>query len=146
MKKLFWLIVLLWTWYIISVFLAPTFSDKIWDLFWIKIINEEIRTKIWDLNKISTNIPNSKELQEWYGDAIKKAWDFKDTVIYWIDKTKNTIDDVRSTLSWAEDTYNKAKDTIKDTMETVDKLKKTFSDVEKMWTAIKESVNTWTIK
>ena len=46
MKKIFWLIVLLGTWYIISIFLAPTFADKIWDLLWIKSFNEQIRNKL----------------------------------------------------------------------------------------------------
>jgi uncharacterized coiled-coil DUF342 family protein len=146
MKKIFWLIVLLWTWYIISIFLAPTFADKIWDLLGIKSFNEQIRNKWWDLNKISTNIPNSKELQKSYDNAIKKAWEFKNTVVDWIDKTKNTIDEVRATLSWAEDTIDKAVNLYDETTETVDKLKETFNDVDKMREKITDSVNTENVK
>ena len=142
MKKIFWLIVLLWTWYIISIFLAPSLADKIWDLLWIKSFNEQIRNKWWDLNKISTNIPDSKELQDWYDNAIKKASEFKDSVVNWIEATKNEIDWVRATLSGAEDTYNKAKDVFEDATETIDKIKWTLNDVEKMWDSIRWTVNT----
>ena len=134
MKKIFWLIILVWVWYIVSIFLAPAFADKVAGLFWIQSFNQQIRWTGKDINKISTNVPSIDEFQETYNNTIK-------TVKDWIDKTKNVIDDTRATLSWAEDTYNKARDTIDKTMETVDNLKETFDDVEKMREKITDSVN-----
>jgi peptidoglycan hydrolase CwlO-like protein len=134
MKKIFWLIILVLVWYIISIFLAPSFADKVADLFWIKSFNEQIRWTSKDINEISTNVPSIDEFQETYNNTIK-------TVKDWIDKTKNVIDDTRATLSWAEDTYNKAVNIYDETTETVDKLKETFNDVEQMREKITWAVN-----
>ncbi len=135
MKKIFWLIVLIIVWYWISIFLAPSFADKIADLFWIQSFNEQVRWTVKNINKISTNIPSVDEMQKW-------IWDTVDSVKEWIDKTKNIIDDTRKTLSWAEDTINKAKDIYNNTVETVDKIKWTLDDVDKMAEKIQGSVNT----
>ena len=139
MKKIFWLIILIITWYIISIFLAPTFADKIADLLWIQTFNEQIRWNSWKINKIATDIPTAWELQDSYNNTIKNVKD-------WIDKTKSTIDDVRATLSWAENTYNKAKDIYNETSETVNKLKDTLNDVDKMREKITGTVNTEIVK
>ena len=139
MKKIFWLIILIITSYVISIFLAPSFADKIGYLFWIKSFNEQIRWSSWKINEIATDIPSADELQKSYNNTIQ-------TVKDWIDKTKNTIDDVRSTLSWAEDTYNKAVNIYEETTKTVDKLKETFNDVEQMREKITWAVNTEIVK
>jgi len=139
MKKIFWLIILVVTGYIISIFLAPAFADKIANLLWIQSFNEQIRWSSWKINEIATDIPTAWELQESYNNTIQ-------TVKDWIDKTKNTIDEVRSTLSWAEDTYNKAKDIYDDTLETVDKIKETLDDVDAMSDKITSAVNTDIVK
>ncbi len=139
MKKIFWLIILVVTWYIVSIFLAPSYADKIAELLWIKSFNEQIRWNSWKINKIATDIPSIDEMQKTYTNTIQ-------TVKDWIDKTKNTIDDVRATLSWAENTINKAKDIYNETSETVNKIKDTLNDVDKMSEKITWAVNTDIVK
>ena len=139
MKKIFWLIVLVVVWYCISIFLAPTFADKIADLFWIQSYNEQIRWTTKNINKISTNVPNVDELQKTYSDTIKSVKD-------WIEKTKNIIDDTRATLSWTEDTINKAVDIYDKVSETWKKIKDTLNDVDEMNKKIQWVVNTDNVK
>jgi len=139
MKKIFWLIILVITWYMISIFLAPSFADKIADLFWIQSFNEQIRWSSWKINKIATDIPSAWELQDSYNNTIQ-------TVKDWIDKTKNVIDDTRATLSWAEDTINKAVEFYDNTKETIDKVKNTLDDADKMREKITWAINTDIVK
>jgi len=139
MKKILSLIILVVTWYFISIFLAPSYADKIWDLLNIKFFNEQFRNYFWKVNKIATDIPSVDEMQKKYTETI-------DTVKDWIDKTKNTIDGVRSTLSWAENTFNKAKDFYNETSDSIDKVKSSLNDIDKMNKIIKWTVNTEIVK
>jgi len=151
MKKIFLLLIIIWAWYMIAIFLAPSFADKVGNVLWIKNFNEKIRNNWGDINRIFTNIPTTNELEKWYDDAIKKAKEFGEDVSSWINKTKETIDNIRTTLSWAEDKINEAKETYTDikktyeeTIKTYDSVKKKLNDVEKIWDVIKNVVNTGT--
>ena len=152
MKKLFLLLVILWVWYMISIFLAPSFADKIGDILWIKSFNEKIRNNWGDFNRIFTDIPTTNELEEWYNNVINKAKEFGNDVSSWIDKTKDTIDSIRTTLSWAEDkinkvkkTYTKLEETYDNTVKKAEEFKKTYNDIEKIWNSINNIVSTGTV-
>ena len=135
----------------ITIFLAPSFADKVGNVLWIKNFNEKIRNNWGDINRIFTNIPTTDELEKWYDDVVKKAKEFGEDVSSWINKTKETIDNIRTTLSWAEDkindvkeTYTDIKKTYEETIKTYDSVKKKLNDVEKVWDVIKNVVNTGT--
>ena len=145
MKKILLLLLIVLIWYVISIFLAPKFSDNLADIFWIKSFNENLRENWWDFNRIFTNIPSSEELEKWYDDALDKAKELKNDAADWVQIIKDNIDDIRTTLSWAEDKIERAKEVYNNTIETVDKLKETYKDVEKMWEAIHNVVNTWAL-
>jgi len=135
MKKIFWLIILLITVYGIGIFLKPTITDWIEKNLWFEGFWEQMRWKLWFINKTVTDIPSLWEIQSW-------ALDIKDKITDWIQTTKDTIDTIRSTAWEAEDTYNKARDVFDETTETIDKLKWTLNDVEKLWDSIKWAINT----
>lgn len=141
MKKIFWFIILLWTLYIILVFLATDSVKKIEKIVW----GEGTAQKIVDMknvfNDITVDVPTQNELSEQYNSTVKSVVNIKDTIIDWIDTTKGTIDSVRETLSWAEDTYNQVKDTYDQAKEVIDSTTKTLSNLQDKAGEIKKIVN-----
>lgn len=145
-KKIFLLLIIIWTSYMILIFLSSNIADWIWNIFWIKSFNERIRWNAWNINKLSNNIPDAEKIKEWYNKALIKVKEYKKNIVNWIDQTKNTIDDFRVTMSWAEDTYNKAKWVLGDTIKSANHIKDTLGDLDKLSDWIKWTVNTNIIK
>jgi len=134
-KKIFWLIVLLFIIYVILIFVKPAFADQIADVLWIKSFNEKVRIiKKW-LDVFSTKIPDKEELEETYSWAKEK-----------IENLKENIDNIRKSAKDIEKKYEETKEFINETTEKIDKVKESLDDLQKVWNSISDIVNTWAIK
>ncbi len=122
MKKILLLIIILFIWYLILVFKAPSIAKSIENIFWI----EWLWTKIII---IETN----------YNYFSQE--NIKDTFINWINKTKDKIDDFRLTLSWAENKYNNTKKIINESLDKIDKTKDVIQDIQEIISSWSTSLN-----
>lgn len=141
------LILILWFFTRYSVYITrepEKFTDLETQYKWIWKINSKIRETTWYLIW-KTNETTSKTKDIYNDKVVPKVDNIKTWVQWWFDSTKQRIDSVRKTLSWAEDTYNKTKEVINDGKETLNKATEVLNDIDKMWNAIINSVNTWTV-
>ena len=134
-KKLFWLIILVLILYIILIFVKPVIADNLWQIFWIKSFNKQIRTiKKW-IDIFSKKLPDAEEISQTLSWAKEKISNIKE----WINNIRTKAKDI-------EEKYEQTKEFIEDTSEKIDKLKDNIDDLQKIWKNITNLVNTWSIK
>lgn len=125
-KKIFWIIISIIILYIITIFLSPKLSKSLWETFWLSKFNEQVINLKKKLDNSSTNSWNTSDnIYSW-------AIDIKNTVVNWIDKTKDAIDEIRVQAQWIEQKY--------------EETKKVLNDVKQIWDWISNIVNTWSVK
>jgi len=141
-KKLFFFIILIFTLYIVLIFISPSLSDKIEWFIWLNWINNKIRDLKLNIDETYTNLPSKEQFIETYNDAKVKVEIKTMDTLSWVNDVKNTIDDVRNTLSWAANTYSEIKwsidetktqiessvNAIKDTAETISNVTNTLNN------------------
>jgi len=103
-KKIVWLIVIIFITYIVLIFVKPNIANKIADIIWTRDFNQSVLDIKSKLDDASTNIPSKEDIEKAYSWA-------KDT----ISDIKWSIEDLRQKADELEDTYDKAKDFIDDT-------------------------------
>ena len=119
-KKLLFIILIIVTLYIVSIFISPALADKIESSFGFTWFNQKIRDlKSW-VDSTYTNIPSKEEFLETYDQAKIQAELKAKDALNWVNEVKWNIDEVRSTLSWAAKTYNEVKTSIETTKAQVE--------------------------
>jgi len=132
MKKIIWLIILVFIIYIVLIFIKPVIADKIAKTLWIEGINEKILEIKNKLDYVSTKIPSKEELEEAYFWAKDK-----------ISEIKDNIENIRETANNLEDKYNKTIDFIDETWKKIEKVTEALGDLQEVWNSIKNTINTW---
>ena len=129
MKKIFWLLVIIFVLYVILIFKAPIFADNIEKLMHNStIFNEKVRQIKKKLDKLWTKLPTKEDLQKTYSWTIET-----------INKTKENIDNLRKKAKELEKNYDEVK-------QKIDEAQKTLDKVEKIWNNIREIINTtWSV-
>lgn len=120
LKKLLLLLIILFTVYLILVFVSPTLADKIELFIWKQWLNEKIRSLKWNVDETYTNIPSKDEFIDTINQAKIQAEIKAKDALNWVNEVKWNIDEVRSTLSWAANTYNEVKTSIETTKAQVE--------------------------
>jgi aryl-phospho-beta-D-glucosidase BglC (GH1 family) len=112
-------------WYGITVFVAPDTASSIDSTLWIPWFSENIRGTKSNFDSAITDIPSLEEFKSW-------ALDLKDTVVQWVETTKDTIDSVRWWAQKAEDTFNQAKDTYDSTKDAIDEANRKITEFQSL--------------
>ncbi len=135
MKKIIWLIVLLFMLYIVMIFMKPTITNEIAKKLWLENFNKNVVDIKNKLDYISTKVPTKQEIEKAYSWAKTKISDIKEN-----------IDNVRKTAKQIEEKYDEAKQFIDKTWEKIEKVKQTVNDIQKIWWELKELISTWSTK
>lgn len=148
-KKFYWILVIIFTLYILLIFKAPNITIGIEKMIGLSWFTEYITTFKWKVD----NLPSKDDIENRYNEVYSWAVDLKENIQDWINTTKDKIDSVRVALSWAEDTYNKAKDTYDSTINFIewanDKLNDVRDSIDKVTEVSKEISDiiwSWTIE
>lgn len=131
-KKIFFIIILVFTLYIVLIFISPALADKIESSFWFEWLNNKIRTFKSGMDDTYTNIPSKEQLLDTIDEVKKWAETKTKDALDSVNQVKNTLDDVRVTLSWAASTYSEIKWSIDETK----------IQIENSVTAIKNTADT----
>jgi len=136
LKKLVWLIVLLFVVYVLLVFKAPWVASEIEKAIWIEWFGSKIIESKDKFDYAITKIPTKEELQWAYSWALDK-----------ITEAKEVVDDLRIKAWELEDTYNKASDFIDETSQKIEQAKEIVDNIkEVIWSGSTSSWETesWT--
>ncbi|MDD3793997.1 MAG: hypothetical protein PHI37_04240 [Candidatus Gracilibacteria bacterium] len=131
-KKLFFIIVLILTLYIVLIFISPALADKIESTLGFEGLNEKIRTLKSSMDDTYTNIPSKDQFLNTIDEVKNQAEIKTKDALDGVNEVKNTIDGVRSTLSGAASTYSEIKGSIDETK----------TQIENSVTAIKDTADT----
>jgi len=125
-KKILYAIIIIIILYVLIIFLYPDLAKSLWETFWLSKFNDNI-------------IYLKKKLDNWslkYNSSSIDSWNTVDktinTVVEWLDTTKEKIDNIRETAKWVEEKYNETR--------------KVLDDVNKLWEWVSSIINTGAIK
>lgn len=125
-KKILYTLIIIIVLYVLVIFIYPELAKSLWKTFWLSNFNDNI-------------IYLKKKLDNWsikYDTSSSNSWNTVDkainTVVEWLDTTKEHIDNIRETAKWVEEKYNETK--------------KVLDDVNKLWEWVSSMINTWTLK
>jgi peptidoglycan hydrolase CwlO-like protein len=137
MSKIFSLLLIIITLYLLAVFKAPDFAWIIEKTLWIEWTNLTITYLADRINKISA----------WLPDDYEKA---KTNVIITAEYTKEKVDSVRETLDWAGESiediqkkYNEAKEMIEGIEEKINDTKEKLDEFSELWKELKSLAWSW---
>jgi len=140
--KLVLFLMILTTWYGVSVFVAPEVASSIDKIIGLPGLSDNLRGTKENLEGAVTDIPSIEELKSWAVDIQKK-------ISSGAEMTKDTIDSIRWWAQKVEETYNDAKETFDDAKQVLDSatdkisnIKQWLDDVEALWNSITNVVNT----
>lgn len=133
--KLFSLLVIVTAWYGATAFIAPETANRIDSVIWMPWLSQKITWFKSNFDDIVTDIPSVEEFKS-------GALDIKETVIDWVNTTKETIDDVRWWAQKIENTYNDAREVVDDLSWKVENIKTALDDVQWLWDSISNVINT----
>lgn len=144
-KKLFFIIVLILTLYIVLIFISPALADKIESTLWFEWLNEKIRTLKSSMDDTYTNIPSKDQFLNTIDEVKNQAEIKTKDALDWVNEVKNTIDWVRSTLSWAASTYSEIKWSIDETKTQIENsvtaIKDTADTINNIWQSINNTLS-----
>lgn len=133
---------ILFSWYILMVFLAPDFINKLEKVVWVEWMSEYFITLKDKVNQSLVVLPSPTDLQERYESSLSWMTDIKNNIIDGIGATKWAVDTVRITLSWAEDTYNRVEDAFHNAKDTLEGVSDSFSDLRWKIDTIEQATDT----
>lgn len=144
-KKIILLCVIIIIGFWISAFQFPSVSRQIEWFIWLDGLTDTLHWIQSQVNQISTDIPSLDEVKQTYTEVYSWALDIKDSVVQWLDTTKESLDGVRKTLSGAEDIYNEAKDTfdsakqwLGDIQDKLDQAQQVLEAGQQLWESLSE--------
>lgn len=140
-KKIFFIIILVFTLYIVLIFISPALADKIESSFWFEWLNEKIRTLKSNMDDTYTNIPSKDQLLDTIDEVKKWAETKTKDALDSVNQVKNTLDDVRVTLSWAASTYSEIKWSIDETKIQIETWVNTIKDTADTISDVSQSIN-----
>ncbi len=126
--------------YLLAVFQAPDFSDKVSSLLWVPNLATNLRNAKEKFDEIITRVPTKEEAIDSYNRVYSWAIKAKDDFEDWVNTTKETIDTFRKTMSWAEEKYEDTKEFIENTSDKINEVKEVIDKVSEIW----EENSTWT--
>lgn len=150
LKKIFIILLLIVIWYIALIFYKPYLADSIWKPLWLSNFNLTVNyikhkfdgtsTGVTSTIFIQSGSTNPQPIPAWI-QAVDTAFSWvtevKNTVLGWLDSTKERIDNIRETVNWVENQYNDAKIKVEET-------KKIVNDVSKIANGVSNLANsTW---
>lgn len=122
--KLLSLVLILWVSFMLGVFLFPEQMKKIEAQLWLTGITESIHSSKTTFDNTVTDVPQTRsQWQEWYDSAFSGAIKIKESVVWGIDTTKNTVDSIRVNAQKVEDGYSAAKETFQEVKENYQEVK-----------------------
>ncbi len=147
-KKLLFIILIVITLYLVSIFISPTLADKIENSIWVTWFNQKIRDlKSW-VDSTYTNIPSKDEFIDTLNQAKNQAEIKAKDALNGVSEVKWNIDEVRSTLSWAANTYNEVKTSIETTKAQVENGVNTIKTTADTLNQVSNTINwalSWTL-
>lgn len=146
-KKIFFLFIIIFTFYIIAVFNLPAIANNIEKTLWINWFNNYIRDLKWNFDEMVTNIPSKEEFKETYNQALSWALQIKWEAVTWIETIKDWVDNVRWTLHWAWEKIDWVRENITETksqiQNTVDAIKETSNSISDLTNSFTDNTSTW---
>lgn len=140
---LLWVMVLTWFW--VSAFQFPDITKQIEWVIGLDGLTDTLHWIQWQVNQISTDIPSLDEVKQTYTEVYSWALDIKDSVVQWLDTTKDSLDGVRKTLSGAEDIYYDAKDSfdsakqwLGEIQDKLDQAQQVLEAGQQLWESLSE--------
>ncbi len=111
-KIILWLSLIIFTIYIVLIFIKPVLSSIIADKLWLTYFNQQVEKIKQKVEGLSTKIPTQEELINIYSWAVNKA-----------ELLKGNITNIRETTENLGQKYNEAKNFVNETWVQISEVK-----------------------
>lgn len=134
--KVFSLLIVLFTIYLLCIFFAPDFADKVGKELGITAFN----TWVYDLKGWVDHVSEDMLQLKWAGDTLSGAKDVVNKTNSLIEQTQQGIDKTRETIETKVNQVNKVADSFEKTKNSYDELKQNISNL----TTFDSGSSSWT--
>ena len=123
--KIFSLLILLFTVYLIAIFFAPSIADSIGQDLWVLSFNTWVRELKWGADTVSEDILQLKDAWDtlsWARSVVDKTKDLIQKTQQWIETTRQTIQTKVDQVNKVADSFEKTKNSVTELQKNIDNL------------------------
>ena len=147
-RKLFWILAMLFVLYILSIFRFPNLAKDIEKTLWIEWFNEFVISFKKTFEESITNFSKDEVIGN-YKNILSWSIELKNKLIGWISTAKEKIDDLRIFISWVEKNFNKLKYKYNESKgfleEISNKAENTKKTIDELWKLKETLTDSWSL-